>query len=240
MTSLQTPIESITKAAPDWAEVRPVHVNEIKVDAVAVRSSGNFSRLYMLEVGCGGQEVRVRERSEGKHLPDYCPERHIDLGGIFCLGLNAGLKIDDDTAQAWWEKLRSFLLCQDTASETGAWPDYAQMSHGDAGVIEAKAEEVARSLGLLEEFHRAVRSDVGPIAECLIKIRPTGQLRNGRSPCLCGRADKKGRPLLRRECHDQGCPIEMEFQRRLETQRFWDAAKGNLCCRTMKDCPLDV
>jgi hypothetical protein len=240
MAPLQRPIASITRAAPDWAEVTPVHIDEIMVDAVAVRSSGNLSRLYTLEVGCGGQEVLVRERTEGKHLPDYCPERHINLGGIFCLGLNAGARIDDVTAPAWWEKLRSFLLCQDTATETGAWPDYAQMSHGDAGEIEAKAEEIARSIGLLEEFHRAVRSDAGPIVECLSKVRPTGQLRNGRSPCLCGRVDKQGRPLLRRECHNLGCPIEMEFERRQETKRFWDAAKGRPCCRTMKNCPLDI
>ncbi len=237
--SLQ-PIKSITRAAPDWADVTRIHVNEINVDAVAVRASGNLSRLYTLAVAYDGREVLARERIGPRLLPDFCPERHVNAGGTFCLGLNAGRGIGDATATAWWEKLKAFLLCQDTASETGVWPEYAQMSHGDAGEIEAKAEQIAKSIGRLGDFHRAVRSDDGPIAASLDKVRTTGQLRNGRSVCLCGRANKKGRPLLRRECHILGCPIELEFARRRETKRFWDAARGRPCCRSMKNCPLDV
>jgi hypothetical protein len=235
----EQPIECILRVAPDWAEVTFVHVNEVNVDALAVRASGNLSRLYTLAVAFDGREVLARERAGAKLLPDFCPERHVNEGGTFCLGLNAGWGISDTTAGAWWVKLKSFLLCQDTASETGIWPDYAQMSHGDAGEIEAKAEQIAQSIGRLGDFHRAVRSDDGPIAACLDKVRTTGQLRNGRSACLCGRKDGKGRSILRRECHKLGCPIELEFARRRETRRFWDAARGRPCCRTMKDCPLD-
>lgn len=239
MASPGQPIESIMRVAPDWAEVSLIHVNEINVDALAVRASGNLSRLYALKVAFDGREVLARERVGVKLLPDYCPERHVNAGGTFCLGLNAGRGISDATAPAWWVKLKSFLLCQDTASETGIWPDYAQMSHGDAGEIEAKAEQIAQSIGRLGDFHRAVRSDDGPIAACLDKVRTTGQLRNGRSACLCGRKDAKRRSILRRECHKLGCPIELEFARRRETRRFWDAARGQPCCRSMKNCPLD-
>jgi hypothetical protein len=221
----EQPIESIMRAAPDWAEVAFIHVNEINVDALAVRASGNLSRLYTLAVAFDGREVFARERVGAKLLPDFCPERHVNAGGTFCLGLNAGRGIDGATAPAWWVKLKSFLLCQDTASETGVWPDYAQMSHGDAGEIEAKAEQIAKSIGRLGDFHRAVRSDDGPIAACLDKVRTTGKLRNGRSACLCGRK--------------LGCPIELEFARRRETKRFWDGARGQPCCRSMKNCPLD-
>jgi hypothetical protein len=171
----------------------------------------------------------------GKEL-EFCPERHVNEGGTFCLGLNAGMAIESVTAPAWWVKLKSFLLCQDTANETGVWSDYAQMSHGEAGEIEVKAEQIARSIGRLGDFHLAVRSDAGPIAACLGKVRTTGQLRNGRSACLCGRKDAKGRSI----CHKLGCPIVLEFARRRETKRFWDAARGRPCCRTMKDCPLAV
>jgi hypothetical protein len=238
MIPLQQPIESITRAAPDWADVTRVHVNEINVDAVAVRSSGSLSRLYTLTVTYDSLEVLARERIEGKLLPDFCPQRHINLGGTFCLGLNAGQAIGDDNAPAWWEKLRLFLVCQDTASETGAWPDYAQMSHGAAGEIEARAEQVAQSIGKLDEFRLAVRFNAGPIAACLHKVRSTGRLRNGRSACLCGRVDGKGRPLLRRQCHDEGCPIEFEFVRRLETDKFWESMQGRRCCGSMSECLL--
>src|SRR6266851_2481100 len=175
MPSSQQPIECIVRAAPDWADVTRVHAKEINVDAVAVRASGSLSRLYALTIAYDGQEVLAQERGEGKLLPGLCPERHLNAGGTFCLGLNAGRGICDATAPAWWEKLKSFLLCQDTASETGVWPEYAQMSHGEAGEIEAKAEEIAKSIGRLGDFHRAVRSDDGPIAASLDKVRTTGQ-----------------------------------------------------------------
>jgi len=176
MAPSQHPIESIVRAVPDWADVARVHVNEINVDAVAVRASGILSRLYTLTVAHDGKEVLARERSDGKLLPAFCPERHINEGGTFCLGLNAGKGIGDATATAWWEKLKSFLLCQDTASETGVWPEYAQMSHGDAGEIEAKAEWIAKSAGLLDDFHRAVRSAGAALPRSPRRIRPPAQV----------------------------------------------------------------
>lgn len=71
------PIESIIRAAPDWAEVTPIHVNEINVDALAVRASGSLSRFYTLAVVDDGREVLARERIGAKLLPDFCPERHV-------------------------------------------------------------------------------------------------------------------------------------------------------------------
>jgi hypothetical protein len=72
MASPQQPIASIMKAAPDWAEVTFVHVNEINVDALAVRASGNFSRLYRLAVAFDGRDVLARERvGATKFLPDF-------------------------------------------------------------------------------------------------------------------------------------------------------------------------
>src|SRR6476469_7917428 len=107
MVSPGQPIESIIRVVPDWAEVTRIHVNEVNVDAVAVRASGSLSRLYTLAVAYDGKEVLARERIGAKLLPNFCPERHVNLGGTFCLGINAGRGIVDATAPAWWEKLRS-------------------------------------------------------------------------------------------------------------------------------------
>jgi hypothetical protein len=172
-------------------------------------------------------------------LPSSCPDRHINDDGSFCLGLRAGEGITAGTAAAWWTKLRSFLLCQETAAESGLWPAGSQISHGEAGDIELRAEGEASRLGLLQVYREAVEFDIGPIAAGVSKInKATGLLRNGRSACLCGRTDRRGNALLRRECHRLGCPIVFEYQRRAAVDRFWLSMQGRPCCGTMRHCPL--
>ena len=96
-------------------------------------------------------------------------------------------------------KLHAFILLQETAAETGLWPSRAQLSHGDGADIELAAEVAAEQIGVLEVYREAVAFNTGPIVVALAKINQTsGLLRNGRSRCLCGRADRQGRPLLRR------------------------------------------
>jgi hypothetical protein len=232
------PIQSLIEVAPDWVECTRVHANQIALDAVATRSSGRLTRLYELTAVYEGHAVSVSER-DTKLLPAFCPDRHINADGSFCLGLRAGQTISNSTAHIWWEKLKVFLLCQETSHETGQWPPDAQLSHGEAGEIEEQAEKIARSIGMLGDYQNAVRFDTGLIAAGLAKVnRSTGQLRNGRGVCLCGRVDGKGKSLLRRDCHKIGCPVELEFVRRLATDNFWKSFEGRVCCGSMQGCPL--
>ncbi|RTM14419.1 MAG: hypothetical protein E6R08_02440 [Nevskiaceae bacterium] len=232
-------IAALAATAPGWAELRQVDGRQADIDAVVTRSSGAFTRVFELVVIHLAREVKVFERLRGQTLPTSCPDRHINDDGSFCLGLRAGEGITLETAVAWWKKLHNFLLCQETATESGWWPAGAQISHGEAGEIELRAEAVSASLGLLQAYREAVEFDTGLIAAGLSKInRSNGLLRNGRSVCLCGRKDKRGNPLLRRECHSFGCPIVLEFERRAAADRFWRSMQGRPCCRTMRDCPL--
>ena len=156
--------------------------------AVVTRSSGAFTRVFELAVVHLAHEVRVFERARGKTLPPFCPERHINEDGSFCLGLRAGERITDKTALTWWTKLHAFLLCQETAAESGLWPHNAQISHGEAGEIELLAERAATEIGLRSAYREAVEFDTGLIASGIEKINEaTRILRNGRSACICGR-----------------------------------------------------
>jgi hypothetical protein len=233
------PVELLIDVAPDWADVTRVHADKMNFDAIAERASGTLTRLYELSAVYKNSQVSARERT-AKLLPKFCPDRHVNDDGSFCLGLRAGEGISESkNAIVWWEKLKLFLLCQETAHETGQWPPGAELSHDVAGEIEERAEEIARSIGRLDDYRNAVRFNTGPIVEGLIKInRSTRQLRNGRSACVCGRADRRGRSLLRRDCHKLGCPIEFEYARRLATDHFWESMKGKACCGSMRNCPL--
>jgi hypothetical protein len=240
VASLSHPVAALIKFAPDWADCSPVHVNRVDVDAAAVRASGRPTRLYRLAVAHDGQEIVAKERSGNGLLPGFCPERHVNFDGSFCLGLRAGEGIaDEETASGWWEKLKLFLVCQDTADETGCWPHYAQLSHGEAGEFEARAETAARSIDLLPAYREAVERNSGPIASSLNRVaKSTGRLRNGRAACLCGRIDRRGRAVLRRDCRKSGCPVELEFARRQAIALFWESMKGRACCGSMIECPL--
>jgi hypothetical protein len=188
-------------------------------------------------------QIEVKENGLNNLLPNFCPQRHMNPNGTFCLGFNAGDAIRDTAAAtSWWKKLGLFLTCQDTAHETKTWPPKIEISHGVAGEIEISAEKVAEELGLLAEYQLAVREDQGPIAEALQKIRKsTGKLRNGKAACVCERKYRTGESYLRRDCWAANwpCLVAMEARRRSEERAFWKSLKGKqVCCRTMDDCPL--
>jgi hypothetical protein len=235
-------LAALAQYCPKWAEFRSVDGREAHVDIVAVRASKTFTRLFELKLLHLGSDVSVFEREIGKTLPSCCPERHINPDGSFCIGLRAGEGITCETAPAWWDKLHAFALCQETAEETGFWPSEAQLSHGVAGEVELAAENAADQLGLRPVYREAVAFGTGLIVSGLRKINPrTGVLRNGRSACVCGRADRHGRVMLRRECHRSGlgCPIVLEHRRRALVDEFWRSLRGHAtCCGTMQECPL--
>lgn len=236
-------IAALAQCCPKWADIRPQDGREAHVDIVAVRASRTFTRLFELKVVHLADEMFVSERPVGSTLPACCPERHINPGGSFCIGLRAGEGITTENAPAWWAKLHAFALCQETAQETGYWPSEAQLSHGDAGDVELAAEAAAYQLGLTSAYREAVAFDTGRIAVGLKKIdAPSGFLRNGRSACVCGRTDRRGRTLLRRDCHrrEHGCPIVFEHRRRNLVASYWRTLQGRMkCCGTMKECPLN-
>lgn len=238
-------LQHIVNAMPPWAEIISQSDTLLEFVASPARASGRSTRQYHLvtEIKKNG-EIEVRE---GKHpsLPAFCPQRHINADGSFCLGLSAGHAIPELTwFVSWWRKIEVFLTCQETAHETGWWPNSLQLSHGRAGVTEVEAERIAESLGLLDEYRSAVRDDRGIISEGLRKVRPhTSRLVNGRRPCICGR--QRGRykrtTKLRRECQKDGdaCLVFFEKKRREEEAEFWKLfSSWKPCCRTMNECPL--
>jgi hypothetical protein len=211
--------------------------------AAPVRSSGRRTRHYDVTVHEIAGQLEVRENGSHPLLPRHCPQRHINADGSFCLGLRAGEGVCDAiTARQWWDKLQVFLVCQETAHESGYWPSYAELSHGTAGEYQRRAEEIAEELSVSERYRDAVYSNAGPIATVAHRIDPsTLRPRNGRALCVCGRVDRRRRPLLRRECWKAQltCLAVLEFQRRRALDEFWSSfGDKTRCCDTMRHCPL--
>lgn len=91
------------------------------------RRDGQWSRYHVEVRDCGGSRLVVRE-SEPRRLPVFCPERHINPDGSFCLGWEPGvprLPASPKEARAWWSVLRGYLRLQDAAATARVWPDVA-------------------------------------------------------------------------------------------------------------------
>jgi hypothetical protein len=238
-----TALEHLLQDAPAWASCSRTADGSPKVGAAVPRAGGTLSRRYHLVLTAHDPYVTVKEAPDVRFLPASCPDRHINPDGAFCLGLRAGHRIEDaKTASQWWGKLLVFLTCQETAHETRAWPDYAQLSHGeDAAEIQLDAESLARELGLQEEYKDAVRGNENAIAILARGVDlKTMHLRNGRAACVCGRSDSRGRAFLRRQCWKVGlkCLPILERQRQEAVRSFWVTFGDTPCCGTMDGCPL--
>lgn len=234
------PIGLLVRQRPDWVELLPGPFRRVTVEARPIRASGQPTPPYLLEVHSISGEVLVREVVGGR-LPARCPERHINDDGTFCIGYEAGKDIEtDEAAERWWKKLMVYLLCQDTADRTRTWPDYAALSHGDAGKTQLITEDLALKRGMLEAAQAAVL-DEGPIYLALKLIsKHERRLINGRAECVCGLKTKSGAPVLRYICNrkPEQCLVLLENRRRREEQEFWNERRNQVCCMSMDGCPL--
>lgn len=234
-------LDSLAATAPSWTTINHRKSKSIEFIASPSRASGRTTRPYSLLLTLNSQgKIAARENGSAE-LPSFCPQRHINEDGSFCLGFRAGTISDKPGCAKWWDKLQVFLLCQEVASAMGEWPEGMQLSHGAAGEIELEAEEVADSLGLQDIYEEAVRHGSGPIAY-FAKRAKAGRLLNGRAACVCGRVGRRNRLQLRRECwaQQQPCLPVLERERQEAEIRFWaDLSQRNKsCCHTMAHCPL--
>lgn len=160
--------------------------------------------------------IQARETSGA--LPNWCPDRHINHNGWFCLGLDEREITKPETADEsnrWWARLIGYLQLQVLAAETGLW-EHAAWAHGDAArsqrLFEEEAAKHPPALVAVVKGHLAVRE---------------GDL----CPCGSGRRTKR--------CH---LVAVRELQRLLmavhaDETAFW-CNKNERCCATMKSCQL--
>lgn len=217
------------------------------VVSLPVQSASGVVTTYVLTISAGFAEPRVRETSP-QHLPAFCPERHINPGGWFCLTFSQAEPLvvtDEDTAVTWWAHVWKFLSLQPLAARRGVWPGEA-WAHGDAARHQLRARRAAEALGLEDALQagsltvRRHRRDFVRLFQGRRRLysvwvgpRRTATLLQ---PCVCG----SGHPL--RSCSGHATAtadlvFAMEAQSAAEVA-FWAALRGQPCCRTMKDCPL--
>lgn len=87
-------------------------------------------------------------KESGGYLPNFCPNRHINMGGYFCLGL----EVDDLKINDWISYVKKYLRAQEYVSKHRRWPkNVDEWSHGNAahyqelvenGLLKLKANDL--------------------------------------------------------------------------------------------------
>jgi hypothetical protein len=248
-------------AAVHYAQAVDVGNDRVIFDVTPPAVSGAPSPTYTLRVDVAGDYAMVREL-QPTLLPPYCPERHINIDGSFCLywGEVEPLSISQtEGAEAWWMKVLTFLKRQQVASALLRWPAKAEArAHGpDAALQQVIAEDAATKLGpqfrtLLTDFRlTSVRSKTGSEPRLrlmldgkrLVSVRERSrQLMTKRSRCKCDYADELRLPICACGDHKKALTdiaFALEYLAKAEKEFFRIYANsGRVCCGTMEDCPL--
>lgn len=229
-------------ATPDWFRVAEARRTFLRGVATLASNSASGDQRVLLEVSLETTGVRVRETVPGTQFPKRCPERHVEDGGWFCLGLSSGWMVEDaETAVAWWAALEHFLRLQRVATRSGVWPDQNALSHGGAGFHHRAALSLAAQIGMSETYDRHVAGEQTVIKDLDAKlVRDSSRLINGRCCCPCGRRHAS-RPVIRRKCPHRTSVVRLlreERERVAKLAGYWREMDGTPCCGTMRSCPL--
>ncbi|MDP3277932.1 MAG: SEC-C metal-binding domain-containing protein [Deltaproteobacteria bacterium] len=221
------PIEWIKQAAAGIERVAlratSARPRSLGADVVIVRPDQSEVR-FCLEVVEHEGAVRVRER-ERRLLPTYCPERHINADGWFCLGYQEAFlrPTTIERATEWWQRVRGYLIDQLDAALLSRWPGGVEWKHGDAARWQKKLE-------------RACADTPGLLSAVRALARHGRRSMTWDDPCPCG----SGRALIR--CHGVRVTELLGWARaELDAEReFWESARasGGTCCQTMNGCLL--
>ncbi len=198
-------------------EPRAIHAE------VAIDRADDRAVSFALEIVEIRGTVVVRESST-RLLPAYCPERHINAGGGFCLGFDEPFlrPTSAERGREWWMRVRGYLEHQLDAALLRRWPGGVEWKHGAAAEWQKRLERAcADDAALLASVRGHARSSRRPLTRD--------------DPCPCGSA----RSLI--QCHGVRVKrlVELARAEHEAEQEFWSGTpRDAACCGTMNGCPL--
>ncbi|MER0240087.1 E2 domain-associated cysteine-rich protein [Fulvimarina sp. MAC8] len=237
--------------------------NLVRIAVRPTLDSGAPPPIYGIGVSVVGGALRAREYGT-RFLPTYCPERHINVDGSFCLYWTEEeplVFLNEDDVLLWWGKLLTFLRRQIAADSLRRWPGKGDArAHGaEAARHQAAAERAACTLGgrfpaaLNEGRLTAKRSRTGGHKRTRLLLDglrvvsvdvDAGRVMTLRSRCPCARVDGKPLPIV--ACADHASALatlalSLELWAKAEREFFESAAVcGHHCCGSVEGCPLPL
>lgn len=248
----------LQSVAPDYGATLHA-VPEGAQAVITVVRPGGANHTFHLALSFDADQVSVRELPGHTVLPAFCPDRHINGDGSFCLGWgrdNPRTITDETTARRWWAAVYQFLTRQAGASARGVFPGTEHgRAHGDAAVRQAKAEQAAARLSTafaecVAAGKFVVRQDPRPGqhrlelccgTERIARVSTRSKaLVGGRTICPCGATPE--RDISDCDDHAQALAtfILEHHACKVADKKYLDAcaAAGHVCCDTLQACGL--
>jgi len=200
-------------------------------------------------------EDKLLVKAANDRFPNFCPTRHINYGGFFCIGLDSD--IEKLSIKQWIVIVQEFLVAQHECEISKKWPT-KQWAHGDGAIFQSKVEEhylafKKNLLGITLDDLQVNEIDIkGKVLYHiyfngnLILIGNKEKVLNKRYSCICDTYGlRKHRSIGK--CSSKCAQIIYtvainDFLRAKAEQEFWDSfiSSGKVeCCKSMKDCELN-
>lgn len=255
---MNTAIDLIAQAAPDFggACTRSPDTSVI-LDLPVKLVDGRIIR-YKLLLKQKGEQVTAQEETP-QHLPAFCPERHINPDGTFCLYYAGAAQlnvVNEASARAWLEIAYKYLKLQERARVQRRWPNNDVWAHGDAAYHQYRAQAAAAVIndkmssaladGRMQLKFR--RSKGQPILDLWIEGTHVysvwecdERVINQKQRCFCGKSGLR-MPKRLRGCADHAkraseLALALRDWENAE-ELYWKAMQGKSCCGTCDSCPL--
>ncbi|GEC95733.1 hypothetical protein ZRA01_18060 [Zoogloea ramigera] len=255
---MTTAVDLIALAAPDFGGALTRSPDTSAILDLPVKLVDGRIIPYKLLLKQKGDRVTAQEETP-QHLPPFCPERHINPDGTFCLyftGTTCLNVIDEESARAWLETVYRYLKLQERVRLKRRWPNNDTWAHGDAAYHQRQAQAAAtaindRMLSALTDGRLQLkfkRSKGRPILDLWIDsthIYSVWELDkrviNQKQRCFCGMSGLKVAKRVRR-CADhakRASELVLALRDWEDAEElYWRAMQGKSCCGTCDSCPL--
>lgn len=258
MSEPADPLHRLESVAPEFGATLTVNGKHAAAKITIILPSGQ-PHTFALDLRDEGGRISACESPVGSLLPAFCPDRHINSDGSFCLGWGEDDPSDITdlkAAHTWWSVVVRFLAHQVNANKRRVWPGRENdRAHGAAARYQAVAEPLAAQFGpaFLKDLHGgalAVRVDIrrrNPRLELYRRGRliarvsiHSGSLTRERFLCPCN--GPVALPITRCGTHAEALAnftVALHCWHREERNFLTDLATGGKrCCGTLRECGL--
>lgn len=251
-------LDLIAKVAPEFGGTCAKTSETSALLDLPVKLVDGQVRAYSLRLAQHDRRLTVREEVP-HHLPPFCPERHINPGGTFCLYFDkaADLRVlDEPSAYAWMETVYRYLKLQERVRLRREWPNKDTWAHGEAAYHQLQAQAAAAELG--NALATALADDAVQLRERTSNRRQILEVWMGKTHmysvwfreqrvlrlkqrCFCGKSGAR-LPRRLRGCGDhaeQATKFAFALYNWKKTEEaYWQAMREQQCCGTCDNCPL--
>lgn len=248
MPNLNDLVSYLTRRKTSFRQVSATHI------IFELKFFGDDGKAYKEELEVHFRADALHVKATNERYPDLCPNRHINHGGWFCLGLAEDINVL--SIEQWVQNLKQFLEAQQKCEINKVWPcnDFKEWAHGDGAIYQKVIEQYYQefknnSLGLTLEQLKIIEVNSASGKRKLFHVYANGelilignqnQIFNKRYACICdqyGLRKHKSIGKCSKQCSKIIFMVAVnDYLLQKAEKVFWNSFGERNCCNTMKKC----